>query len=402
MDLSFTPAEIAFRDEVRAFLADKLPAKLKEKVANGRHPSKAELQHWWATLNQQGWLAPHWPKASGGTGWGVVERFIYDNESQMGHAPSNTPFGVSLLGPVLIRFGTEAQKAHWLPRILNGSDWWCQGYSEPGAGSDLASLKASAVRGHDAQGDHFIVNGQKTWTTLAQHANMMFCLVRTSQGKKKQEGISFLLIDMGTRGIDVRPIITLDGAHEVNEVFFTDVRVPAENLVGEENRGWDCAKYLLTFERTGAARVGLASAELAQLKTVAAERTKGGRPWADDPLFAARLARVEIALENMKTTNLRVIASVASGGAPGTESSILKLCGSQVRQEISSLARRVMGIQARAFVADSMEDGDDESPFETTQVTLTTAHYFNKRKLSIFGGSDEIQKNIISKMILGL
>ncbi len=402
MDLNFTPEEISFRDEVRAFFAARLPAALRDKVRKGQHPSKAELQSWWGVLNQQGWLAPHWPKEHGGTGWNVVQRFIYDTESALADAPSNAPFGVSLLGPVLIRFGTESQKKHWLPRILDGSDWWSQGYSEPGAGSDLAALKASAVRATDAQGEHYIVNGQKTWTSYAQHSNMMFCLVRTTQGKKKQEGITFLLIDMNTPGIEVRPIITLDGAHEVNEVFFTDVRVPAENLVGEEDRGWDCAKYLLTFERTTAARVGLASAELARLKSVAAQRRKNGRPWAQDPLFAARLARVEIALENMKTTNLRVVASVASGGAPGVESSILKLCGSQIRQEISSLARAVMGVHARAFIADTMEDVDLPVPFASTDITLDAAHYFNKRKLSIFGGSDEIQKNIIAKMILGL
>ncbi|MGB6055132.1 MAG: acyl-CoA dehydrogenase family protein [Burkholderiaceae bacterium] len=402
MDLNFSSAEIAFRDEVRAFFASKLPTALKEKVRKGQHPSKSELQSWWGVLNQQGWLAPHWPKEYRGTGWNVVERFIYDTESALAHAPSNMPFGVMLLGPVLIKFGTDAQKKHWLPRILDGSDWWCQGYSEPGAGSDLAALKTSAVRATDANGEHYIINGQKTWTSYAQHANMMFCLVRTKQGKKKQEGISFLLIDMNTPGIEVRPIITLDGAHEVNEVFFTDVRVPVENLVGEEDRGWDCAKYLLTFERTTAARVGLASAELARLKTVAAQRQRNGRPWSEDPLFAARLARVEIALENMKTTNMRVVAAVASGGAPGVESSILKLCGSQIRQEISALALAVMGVHARAFIPDTMEDVVADAPFASTEVTLDSAHYFNKRKLSIFGGSDEIQKNIISKMILGL
>lgn len=398
MDLKFTSEENQFRDEVRAFLADKLPLALKNKVASGWPLSKAEMQQWWAIQYKQGWLAPNWPQEYGGPGWGVVKRFIYDNELSLGNAPSNTPFGVTLLGPVLIKYGTEAQKAHWLLRILDGSDWWCQGYSEPGSGSDLASLKTSAVRKVDAHGEHYVVNGQKTWASYAQYANMMFCLVRTSTGAKQQEGISFLLIDMHTPGIEVRPIITLDGSHEVNEVFFSDVRVPVENLVGEEGKGWDCAKYLLTYERTGGARIGLATAELDQLKKLATERVKGGRPLAEDPLFATRLARVEIDLENLKITNLRVIAAVADGGAPGAESSILKLCGSEIRQEISSLTRRAIGGHARYFIADPTGD-EHETAFNATSAA---AQYFNKRKLAIYGGSTEIQKNIISKMILGL
>ncbi len=265
------------------------------------------------------------------------QKFIFENECALAHAPRIVPFGVNMLGPVLIKYGSEAQKRHWLPRILDGSDWWCQGYSEPGAGSDLASVKTSAVRGVDAEGDHYIVNGQKTWTTLGQHANMIFCLVRTNREAKKQEGISFLLIDMKSPGVEVRPIITLDGEHEVNEVFFTDVRVPAENLVGEEDKGWTCAKYLLTYERTNIAGVGFSVAALEQLKAIAAKQTKNGRPLADDPAFAARMARVEIDLENMKTTNLRVIAAVAGGGVPGAESSMLKIRGTEIRQEISSL-----------------------------------------------------------------
>jgi alkylation response protein AidB-like acyl-CoA dehydrogenase len=307
-----------------------------------------------------------------------------------------------MLGPVLIKYGNEAQKRHWLPRILNGDDWWCQGYSEPGAGSDLAAVKTSAVRGIDAQGDHFIVNGQKTWTTLGQHANMIFCLVRTNREAKKQEGISFLLIDMTSPGVEVRPIITLDGEHEVNEVFFSDVRVPAENLVGEENKGWTCAKYLLTYERTNIAGVGFSVAALEQLKGIAATQTKNGRPLAEDPAFAARMARVEIDLENMKTTNLRVIAAVAGGGVPGAESSMLKIRGTEIRQEISSLARRAMGVYGRPFVEEALHDGFEGETFGPAYASAAAARYFNNRKLSIFGGSNEIQKNIISKMILGL
>lgn len=308
MDMTFTPDERDFRGEVRRFLADNLTPSLAAKVANSEHLSKAEMQGWHEALNRRGWLANHWPEEHGGPGWSVVQKYLFEHECAIAHAPRIVPFGVNMLGPVLIRYGTEAQKAHWLPRILDGADWWCQGYSEPGAGSDLASVRTTAVR----EGDHYIVNGQKTWTTLGQHANMIFCLVRTDPAAKKQAGISFLLIDMASPGIEVRPIITLDGAHEVNEVFFTDVRVPVENRVGEENRGWDCAKYLLTYERTNIAGVGFSVAALAKVKQAARRVQRNGRPLIDDPLFAARLARVEIDLENMKTTNLRVIAAVAA------------------------------------------------------------------------------------------
>ena len=402
MDMNFTPEELAFRDEVRAFLADNLAPELARKVANHEHLSKAESEGWHAALNRRGWLANHWPKEYGGPGWTTVQKYLFETECALAHSPRIVPFGLSMLGPVLIKYGTEAQKAHWLPRILNGDDWWCQGYSEPGAGSDLAGVKTSAVR----DGDHYVVNGQKTWTTLGQHANMIFCLVRTDPAAKKQSGISFLLVDMATPGIEIRPIITLDGAHEVNEVFFTDVRVPVANLVGEENRGWDCAKYLLTYERTNIAGVGFSMAALARLKEVAARVRRNGRPLAEDPLFAARLARVEIDLENMKTTNLRVIAAVAGGGVPGAESSMLKIRGTVIRQEITALLRRAMGPQARPFVAEALEGRLDEAQRAALpgpeEAATAAASYFNNRKLSIFGGSNEIQRNIISKMILGL
>jgi alkylation response protein AidB-like acyl-CoA dehydrogenase len=402
MDLNFTPEEEAFRAEVRAFLADKLPARLAEKVSTGRHLSKADMEEWHAILNERSWLANHWPTRYGGSGWNAVQKFIFDNECALAHAPRIEPFGVNMLGPVLIKYGSEAQKQRWLPRILDGSDWWCQGYSEPGAGSDLASVKTTALRGSDVQGDHYIVNGQKTWTTLGQHANMIFCLVRTDPKVKKQEGISFLLVDMTTPGVEVRPIITLDGGREVNEVFFTDVRVPAENLVGEENKGWTCAKYLLTYERTNIAGVGFSVAALERLKKAAARLKMNGRPLAEDPSFAARLARVEIDLENMKTTNLRVIAAVAGGGVPGAESSMLKIRGTEIRQEISSLMRRAMGPYAQPFVAEALEEGFEGASVGPAEAASAAAQYFNNRKLSIFGGSNEIQRNIISKMILGL
>jgi len=391
VDLNFTAEEEAFRAEVRAFLTAELPPELSEKGRLGERLSKEDMQRWHAILNRRGWLANHWPVEHGGPGWNAVQRFIFEHECALAFAPRIVPFGVNMLGPVLLKYGNEAQKRYWLPRILDGSDWWCQGYSEPGAGSDLASVKTSAVR----EGDHYLVNGQKTWTTLGQHANMIFCLVRTDPSAKKQEGISFLLIDMATPGVEVRPIITLDGEHEVNEVFFTDVRVPLENLVGDEHRGWTCAKYLLTYERTNIAGVGFSVAALRELKSFMGRHKRNGKLLKDDPFFAARVARVEIDLENMKTTNLRMIAAVAGGGVPGAESSMLKIRGTEIRQEISSLMRRAMGPQARAWLEAGERVGAEEGE-------RAAVGYFNNRKLSIFGGSNEIQKNIISKMILGL
>ncbi|MBB5401430.1 alkylation response protein AidB-like acyl-CoA dehydrogenase [Paraburkholderia youngii] len=402
MDLNFTPEEEAFRASVLAFLRDKLPQRLAGKVHAGRRLTRDDIAEWHAILNAQGWLANHWPKEYGGPGWNAVQKFIFENECALAGAPRVVPFGVNMLGPVLIRYGSDAQKRHWLPRILDGSDWWCQGYSEPGAGSDLASVKTTAVRGKDAQGEHYIVTGQKTWTTLAHYANMIFCLVRTATDVRKQEGISFLLIDMQTPGVEVRPIITLDGEHEVNEVFFTDVRVPAANLVGEENKGWTYAKYLLTYERTNIAGVGFSVAAFNRLRKIAAKQLRNGRPLAEDPAFAARMARVEIDLENMKTTNLRVIAAVAGGGVPGAESSMLKIRGTEIRQEISSLTRRAMGAYAQPFVEEALHEGFDGVPVGPDEAASAASQYFNNRKLSIFGGSNEIQKNIISKTILGL
>ncbi|MFT4190415.1 MAG: acyl-CoA dehydrogenase family protein [Comamonas sp.] len=402
MDLQFTPQEQAFREEVRAFLKEHLRPELAAKVRNGLILSKQELEGWHATLNARGWLANHWPREWGGPGWGAVEKFIFEHECALAGSPRIVPFGVNMLGPVLIKYGNEAQKKYWLPRILNGQDWWCQGYSEPGAGSDLASVKTTAVLQRDGDGDHYIVNGQKTWTTLGQYANMIFCLVRTNKDVKAQAGISFLLVDMNTPGVEVRPIITLDGEHEVNEVFFTDVKVPVENRVGEENKGWTYAKYLLTYERTNIAGVGFSVAALDRLKAVASRTFSHGKPLSQDPLFAARLARVEIDLENMKTTNLRVIAAVAGGGVPGAESSMLKIKGTEIRQEILALTRRAMGPYAAPFVEEAMHGRGSEPAIGPEEAVSAAAAYFNYRKLSIFGGSNEIQKNIISKMILGL
>ncbi|MEL7091564.1 MAG: acyl-CoA dehydrogenase family protein [Pseudomonadota bacterium] len=396
MDLSYTPEEDAFRAEVQAFMAEELPADIAEKVRLGRDLTKANMDLWHAKLNARGWLAQNWPKEFGGAEWNAVQRHIFDEESNAANAPRIVPFGLSMLGPVLQKFGNKAQQDYWLPRILDGSDWWCQGYSEPGAGSDLASLKTKAVR----DGDHYIVNGQKTWTTLGQHANMIFCLVRTDPDVKQQEGISFLLIDMDTPGVEVRPIILLDGCHEVNEVWFTDVRVPVENLVGEENKGWTYAKYLLTHERTGLGGVGSSRAGLETVKRLARAEVQNGNPLIQNPHFAARLAKVEIDLRAMATTNLRIVSQAAAGDAPGLEASMLKVKGSIIRQEINDLARRAVGPYAMPFASEALEGANDPVP-DPLDAGPVAAQYFNNRKLSIFGGSNEIQRGIIAKTVLG-
>lgn len=396
MDIHFTPEELAFRDDVRHFLETKLPKDIATKVRLGKHLNKDDHQRWQRVLAEQGWYATHWPEAFGGTGWNAVQKHIFEEECAAFGAPRTIPFGVNMVAPVIIRFGTPEQQAHYLPRILDGTDWWCQGYSEPGAGSDLASLKTRAVR----DGDHYVVNGQKTWTTLGQHADWIFCLVRTDPEAQQQRGISFLLIDMQTPGITVRPIITLDGEHEVNEVFFDNVRVPVENLVGRENEGWTCAKYLLTYERTGLAGIGASKAVLAHLKQVASRELCDGKPMLEDPLFRAQVAEVEMQLMAIEMSTLRILAAAREGGVPGAESSILKVKGTEIRQAISHLLRKVLGPYALPFIEDEFELGAE--PLHADYSAAPASQYFNLRKLSIFGGSNEIQKNIVSKMILEL
>lgn len=398
MDLNFTPEEMVFREEVRAFLQDKLPARLSAKVGSGKRLTKQDYEEWHAILSAKGWLAPHWPEAWGGAGWDIVRRYIFEVEAASALAPDVVPFGVKMLGPVLIKYGSDEQKRRWLPRILDGSDWWCQGFSEPGAGSDLASLKCSAVR----DGDDYVVNGQKTWTTFGQFANMIFCLVRTDNSGKKQQGISFLLVDLGSPGVEVRPIKLLDGEHEVNEIFFTDVRVPSANLVGEEGRGWTYAKYLLTLERTSIGGVGPAIAAFRRLQAIAHSQLDGGEPLALNPFFAARMAKLEIDLDNMKTTNLRVLAAAGKGAEPVAESSMLKIRGTEIRQEITSLTRRALGPYAQPFVSAALDEGFDSEPVGPSYAAPVTADYLNNRKLSIYGGSNEIQREIITKAILEL
>jgi alkylation response protein AidB-like acyl-CoA dehydrogenase len=398
MDVSFTAAEERFREEVRQFLRDNLPSRICEKVRNGIRLTKQDMLTWHAILQSRGWLASHWPKEHGGPGWSVVERFIFDNEAALAYAPRIVPYGLRMLGPLLIKFGSDSQKRHWLPRILDGTDWWCQGFSEPGAGSDLAALTTLAIR----EGDSYTVNGQKTWTSLGQYADMIFCLVRTDRAAKKQQGISFLLIDLRSPGIEVRPIKLLDGECEVNEVFFTEVRVPAGNLVGEENRGWSYAKYLLSIERTNLAGIGFSVAALKRLEEIAAKQVWNGRRLIEDPAFAVRLARLEIDLRNMQTTNLRVLTEASSNANPGAETSMLKVKGSQIRQEIAALTRRAMGVYAQPFLPEALDGDPSVQPVGPAEAFAASASYFNNRKLSIFGGSNEVQKNIISKTMLGL
>jgi len=398
MDIHFTPEELAFRSEVRAFLGQNLPADLAENVRLGRRLAKEDHQRWQKILNQKGWYAVNWPVEHGGTDWSVVQKHIFDEECAAAGAPRLVAFGVNMVAPVIIKFGTQTQKDYYLPRILRSEDWWCQGYSEPGAGSDLASLKTRAER----DGDHYLVNGQKTWTTLGQHANRIFCLVRTDPSAKKQEGISFLLIDMDTPGITVRPIITLDGEHEVNEVFFDNVRVPVENLVGEENKGWTCAKYLLTHERTGQAGIGQSKAALSHLKQIASAETVAGQSRIDDPLFRARIAELEMRLMAVEMSTLRILAATRDGGVPGAESSLLKIQGSEIRQAITDLMRKALGPNALPFLEPELESDFHGEPLYQDYSASPASQYFNLRKLSIYGGSNEIQKNIIAKLVLEL
>ncbi|HEY0490208.1 MAG TPA: acyl-CoA dehydrogenase family protein [Telluria sp.] len=396
MDLNYTDADLAFRDEVRAFLDASLPADLQQKVRKHLRLAKDDYVRWHKILAAQGWVAPGWPVEHGGTGWTPVQRHIWEEECARAGTPPVLPFGVNMVAPVIMAFGSEAQKAYYLPRILSCEDWWCQGYSEPGAGSDLASLKTTAVR----DGDHYIVNGQKTWTTLAQHADMIFCLVRTDSGVRKQEGISFLLMDMHAPGVTVRPIIMLDEDHEVNEVFFDNVRVPVQNLVGQENKGWTYAKYLLGHERTGIAAVGRSKRELASLKKLAAAQSKNGKPLIEDPLFAAKVATLEIELMALEMTVLRVLAQASK--APGPEASVLKVRGTDIQQTLSELMVEAVGPLALPFDPAYLGGDSDHAVFGEDDAAPLASHYFNFRKTSIYGGSNEIQRNIITQMILGL
>ena len=388
MDLNYSPEEAAFRDEVRAWIGANLPGELRDKVLNYRELSKDDLLRWHKTLAKKGWVAPHWPKEWGGTNWTVVQRYIFEEECGAAGAPPIVPFGVRMCAPVLLRFGTDAQKQRFLPRMYNGEDFWVQGYSEPGAGSDLASLKTRAVR----DGDHYVVTGQKIWTTLGHYGDWIFCLVRTDpKTEKRQDGISFLLIDMKTPGITVRPIVLMDQGHEVNEVFFDEVKVPAENLVHEENKGWTVAKYLLGYERMGTGNISMCKRELARVKELA--RDAG---LLDDPRFADRLTRVEVELMALEITNLRFLDQLRGGRPPGAEVSLLKIKGTEIQQALTELAMQTAG--PLAAIVRPVTAG---APFDAFTAALAP-RYCNVRKATIYAGSNEIQRNIIAKATLGL
>ncbi len=400
MNIDFSDEELAFRDEVRHFLREKFPEEIAAKQRAGIALEKEDFVRWQKILYERGWAAVNWPVEYGGTGWSVMQKYIFANELAAANAPDMIPFGVKMVAPVIYTFGNEAQKARFLPDILASNVWWCQGYSEPGAGSDLASLKTRAER----RGDRYIVNGTKTWTTLGHFADWIFCLVRTQTDvARRQEGISFLLVDMQTPGVTVKPIITIEGEREVNEVHFQDVEVPVENLVGEEGKGWTYGKVLLQHERTNIAGVARSSYRLNRLKEKAGSSVHGGPPLLEDRNFARKVAALEIELQALEFTELRTLAAVAVGKAPGPESSILKIKGTEVQQELDALFVEAAGYYALPWVPEQYRL---EFP-ETAQVgegaeTLSSLRYFNNRKASIYGGSNEIQKNIVAKHVLGL
>ena len=398
MDLNFTAEELAFRDEARHFFRTAIPEAIRAKVAEGEGLTRDDMILSQRTLNLHGWATPNWPVEWGGKAWSPVQVYLYQDEMQQANVPSPIPFNVSMVGPVIAQFGSQEIKQRFLPMTANADIFWCQGFSEPGSGSDLASLRTRAER----KGDKYVVNGQKIWTTLAQYADWIFCLVRTDPAVKQQEGISFLLIDMKTPGITVRPIVTIDGGREVNEVFFDNVEVPAENLVGQENKGWDYAKFLLGNERTGIARVGASKAKIARIKELAAIERSGDRPLIDDPKFREKLAAVEIELKALEMTQLRVVADERKleKGRQNPASSILKLKGSVIQQQLTELVMEVVGPYAMPYQRDF--DGRNEPVIGPDYASEAAPMYFNYRKVSIYGGSNEIQRNIIAKAILGL
>jgi alkylation response protein AidB-like acyl-CoA dehydrogenase len=403
VDLKYTAEEEAFRAQVRAFIEAQLPADIRAKTGMGKRLQKDDLTRWQKILHAHGWGAVMWPTRFGGTGWNVVQQHIFEEERADLGAPPQNAFSLKMLAPVLMTFANSAQQDYFLPRILAGEDWWCQGYSEPGSGSDLASLRTSAVR----QGDHYLVNGQKTWNTLGQYADWIFCLVRTSSEGRPQQGISFLLIDMKSPGITLRPITMLDGEHEINEIWFDNVQVPVHNLVGEENKGWTYAKFLLTHERTNNAGIGSCKRALKNLKAIASRQTAHGRPLIEEPRFRDRVTQVELELMALEITNLRVLsASADESRTLGPEVSVLKIKGSEIQQTIAELQMQALGPDALPYLREALEMDWIADPLFAEHyhpyAPPLTGQYFNMRKTTIYAGSTEIQKNIISQLILGL
>lgn len=395
MDLSFSPEELQFQKEVRAFLAENLPEHIVTATQNNSSVfvEKEIALEWQAILVEKGWAVPQWPQEHGGTGWTATQKYLFAKECYHAGAPMLIPLGLLMLAPVIMAFGSDEQKAELLPKILSGEHYWCQGYSEPGSGSDLASLKLRA----DADGEDYILNGSKLWTTHAHLADHIFCLVRTDNQCKPQHGISFLLVDMATPGITVDPIITMAGDHEVNQVFFDNVRVPQSNRIGEENKGWTYAKYLLEFERGGGFNGDRIRHELNHLKTLM-DATRAKNPEFDARgAIANRVARLEIDLKALEITELRILSTISEGGNPGKESSIMKLTYTRLEQAVTELAVEVIGYQGIV-----MNPQENSSGLRPDYISSVVPRYLNSRAASIFGGSQEVQRNIVAKLVLGL
>ena len=392
MDLAFTPEELAFRTEIRTWVRANLPAELAHKVHNALELTRDDIQRWARILGAKGWLGHAWPKQFGGPGWNAIQKHLFEEECALAGAPRVMPFGPVMVAPVIMAFGTPEQQQRFLPGIASGEVWWSQGYSEPGSGSDLASVKTRAER----QGANYIVNGQKTWTTLGQYGEWIFCLVRTSNEGKPQTGISFLLIDMQSPGVTVRPIIMLDGGHEVNEVFFDNVVVPAENLVGEENKGWTYAKHLLSHERTNIADVNRAKRELERLKRIAhAEGVYQETRLRDE------IAKLEVDVVALEMLVLRVLAAEKSGKNSLDIAGLLKIRGSEIQQRYSELMMLAAGPYALPLIREAMQAGWQGDAVGALHCAPLASTYFNLRKTTIYGGSNEVQRNIVSQVVLG-
>lgn len=398
MDLKYSAEEQAFQLEVREFVRSHYPKNIQKKVAKGIALKKEDYVCWQKILNDKGWVAPGWSAQYGGTGWTPVQKYIFEEECEAQNCLRLVAFGLVMLGPVLLEFGSEEQKQEHLPGILNSDVWWAQGYSEPNAGSDLASLQTKAER----QGDHYIVNGSKTWTTHGHYADKMFALVRTSQEDRKQKGISFLLIDMNDPGVTVDPIITVDGMHVVNQVFLDNVKVPVKNRVGEEGDGWAIAKYLLQHERTNIAQVPRSKKQIERLKTLANKEMYNGKSLLEDERFRTKIAEVEVELMALEMTNRRMLSKLSAGETPGAVSSLLKIKGTEVQQAITALLMEAVGYYGFPYIKDVMLNGWQEEPIGPDEAAFLAPHYFDWRKTSIYGGSNEIQKNIMAKAVLGL
>jgi alkylation response protein AidB-like acyl-CoA dehydrogenase len=391
MDTAYSAEDLAFRDEVRGFFEKAFTPEVQKRLRSSDY--KEAIEDWQKKLYEQGWIAPNWPAEHGGTGWTATQKYIYETERSLAGIPSLVPFGLVMVANVIIAYGTDEQKSYFLPRILKSEDWWCQGYSEPGSGSDLASLKTKAER----DGDDFIINGAKIWTTYAQYADWIFCLVRTDNSGKKQEGITFILVDMKTEGIKVNPIISIDNHHSLNEVEFNNVRVPAKNVVGEVGKGWTVAKALLAHERTGIAGVADVKRAVRVIKEVAAKEENGGQRLLDDPGFQQRLADIEVELMALEFTELRTLATQAAGGFPGPESSLLKIKGTELQQATQELLMEIAAYYQGVLPTDL-----DPNALGHEFATDARRSYMYGRAATIYGGSNEVQKNIIAKYVLGL